>query len=83
MIKITNKELKALKGGEITVKDFAEKLAKNYSAFAIAEAFAELLASADTAVPITKIPISKELFEEHFRFIGDSPRGRKRKDSAE
>ena len=70
MIRITTKELKQLKDGEISQKDFAEKLAKEYSAYAIAEAFAELIATSDSVFKLPKIPITKEMFEAHFRLIG-------------
>lgn len=83
MISIKQKELKQLKSGEITQKDFAQKLIETYPVKAIAEAFVELLATADNVLPVAKIPISKELLEEHFRIIGESNRGRKRKDSKE
>ena len=85
MIRITTKELKQLKDGEISQKDFAEKLAKDYSAYAIAEAFAELITTSETVYQLPKIPISKEMFEAHFRLIGfnadgtQSTRGRKKK----
>lgn len=70
MITIKQKELKQLKDGEIPKKDFAEQLAKDYSAYAIAEAFVELMVTADNVYQMPKIPISKEMFETHFRLIG-------------
>ena len=89
MITIKQKELKQLKSGEIAKKDFDQKLIDTYPVKAIAEAFVELLATADNVYEMPKIPISKEMFEAHFRLIGYNPdgtastRGRKKKDSAE
>ena len=85
MITIKAKELKQLKAGEITVKDFAQKLIENFPVKAIAEAYAELLTTADNVVEMPKVPITKEMFEAHFRLIGynadgtESTRGRKKK----
>ena len=70
MIRITTKELKQLKDGEISQKDFAQKLIDTYPVKAIAEAFAELIATSETVYQLPKIPISKEMFEAHFRLIG-------------
>ena len=82
-MKITNKQLAALKNGDVTTSAFADELVAKFPVKEIAMAFAELLATADNVLPVAKIPISKELLEEHFRIIGESNRGRKRKDSKE
>lgn len=81
MIRITNKQLVALKNGEISPSKFADDLIEKYPVKEISLALTELLAKSDDVIKIQKIPITKEQFEEHFRFIGDSPRGRKKKDA--
>lgn len=73
------KTIKALKSGEVTVEEFTEKLVKTYSVYDIAQAYSELLSSSDAAIATPKIPITDEMLKEHFRIIGTSPRGRKKK----
>lgn len=81
MIKITNKVLNDLKNGVLTEDAFASALAEKYPAKEIALAFAELLSIKDSSIKqVAKIPITKEAFEAHFRMVGESKRGRKKKD---
>lgn len=85
MITVKAKDIKGLKDGTITTSAYAEKLVKGYSAYEIALAFAELLATKDAPVVASnKISVTKEELDAIvglFREKGSSNRGRKRKDS--
>ena len=89
MINIKQKTIKALKDGEISADAFANELLAAYPAKEIALAFAELITTSETVYQLPKIPISKEMFEAHFRLIGfnadgtQSTRGRKPKKAKE
>lgn len=87
MIKISNKEVKGLKDGTIKQSDFVNDLIDKYTVKEISLAFVELLAMKDAPVVASnKISVTKEELDAIvglFREKGSSPRGRKRKDSAE
>lgn len=68
MIRISNKELKALQNGEITVEKMAEQIASIYPAKSIALAFVELLTVQPT--PVDKIKITEQQFKELFKIVG-------------
>lgn len=70
MIKISNKELKALQNGEITVEKMAEQIASIYPAKSIAEAFVEAITVQPT--PVDKIKITEQQFKELFKIVGVS-----------
>ena len=86
MIKVTNKEIKGIKDGTLNQVEFAKKLAETYPSIELAQAFVELLAMKDAPVGINQISVSQDELNDImslFRVKGSSPRGRKRKDSAE
>lgn len=78
MIKIANKQIKELQNGTLKADALVDVLIDGYPVREIAEAFVELLAMKGS--PVEKIAISKETFEQHFRFIGEDGRGRKKKE---
>lgn len=82
MIKVTNKEIKALQSGDLSTSAYAQVLVNTYPASEIAMAFAELLATKDAPVATTKISVTKDELDAIvglFREKGSSPRGRKPK----
>lgn len=79
MIKINNKQIKELQNGTLKADALVDVLIDGYPVREIAEAFVELLAMKGSPT-VDKIAISKETFEQHFRFIGEDGRGRKRKE---
>ena len=86
MIKVTNKEIKGIKDGTLNQVEFAKKMAETYPSIELAQAFVELLAMKDAPVGINQISVSQDELNDImslFRVKGSSPRGRKRKDSAE
>lgn len=87
MIKVTNKEIKGLKDGTLNQVEYAKKLAETYPSIELAQAFTELLIMKDAPIVASnKISVTKEELDAIvglFREKGSSPRGRKRKDSAE
>ena len=68
MIKLSNKELKALQNGEITVEKMAEQIASSYPAKSSAEAFVEAITVQPT--PVDKIKITEQQFKELFKIVG-------------
>lgn len=86
MIKVTNKEIKGLKDGTLNQVEYAKKLAETYPSIELAQAFVELLGMKDAPVALNKISVSDDELKsivDMFRVKGSSPRGRKKKDSAE
>lgn len=68
MISISNKELKALKNGEISVEQMAEQIASTYPAKSISLAFVELLTV--QPAPVDKIKITEQQFHQLIKVIG-------------
>lgn len=68
MINLSNKQLKAIQNGEISVKEMAEQIANVYPAKSIAEAFVELLTVQPLA--IEKIKITEQQFKALFKIKG-------------
>ena len=64
MIKLSNKELKALQNGEITVEKMAEQIASIYPA----KSFVEAITVQPT--PVDKIKITEQQFKELFKIVG-------------
>lgn len=84
MITVKAKDIKGLKDGTITTSAYAEKLVKGYSAYEIALALAEFISMNDVVKETPKIAVTADELNQlvnMFRIKGDSPRGRKRKDS--
>jgi hypothetical protein len=69
MIKLSKKELQALKNGEISSKEMALKLVQENSAFEIALAFVEELFSKELNddAQVEKILVTQAEFDTHFR----------------
>lgn len=88
MIKIKSTDFKKLQNGELSIEQVADNLLAKYPVKEVAIALVEALSIGDTpSAKPAKISITKEEFEQHFRFIGFnedgtvSTRGRRRKDS--
>lgn len=64
MISITKQELRALKNGEISVEDYANKLLDEYPVKQLALTLAEMIADYDEG---TRITVSQEEFD---RIVG-------------
>lgn len=86
MIKIKSTDFKKLQNGELSIEQVADNLLAKYPVKEVAIALVEALSINDTpATRPAKISITKEEFEQHFRFIGFnedgtvSTRGRKPK----
>ena len=91
MVKITKKQIKDVKEGNISSKDLALKLLEKYSAVEVATDFVELCAFPTfvevkeiSEVKAEPIKITKEAFKDHFIIVdekGDQvKRGRKKKE---
>ena len=86
MIKVTNKEIKALQSGDLSTSAYAQGLLATYPAVDIALAFAELLATKDMPVSNNKISVTEDELKDivdMFRVKGTSNRGRPKTKKAE
>ena len=83
MIPIRRTMIDGLKRGEVSAEEVKNHLMLNYNISEILDFCVELLSKYEET---TKIPISREDFEAHFRFIGTKEdgttetRGRKKKE---
>lgn len=93
MIKVTNKQLRDVKEGNISSKDLALKLLEKNSAIEVAIAYVELCAFPPVKVELKEvsevktepIKLTKEVFKNHFIIVDENgeqvKRGRKKKEA--